>query len=67
MRFPFRHWQLGISISLTLFTPAQTHAEETVLMSYGGYNETIGPTWVAIDKGFYLLTRCNVFRTKLHF
>ena len=22
-------------------------------MSYGGHNETIGPYWVAIDRGFY--------------
>lgn len=32
---------------------AQAVAEDTVLMAYGGHNETIGPYWVAIDKGLY--------------
>ena len=55
MRFPFRRWKLRVSISLILcsFKLGLTHAEETVLMSYGGHNETIGPYWVAIDRGFY--------------
>jgi ABC-type nitrate/sulfonate/bicarbonate transport system substrate-binding protein len=55
MRFPFRHWKLGVFISIMLqFSNfARSHAEETILMSYGGHNETIGPMWVAIDKGFY--------------
>ena len=28
-------------------------ADDIVLMAYGGHNETIGPYWVAIDKGLY--------------
>ena len=55
MRFTFRHLELCVSLTLILFLSilAHTHAEETVLMSYGGHNETIGPYWVAIDKGLY--------------
>ena len=53
MCFPLR-WKLCISISviLCLSNRGPIHAEETVLMSYGGHNETIGPYWVAIDRGF---------------
>src|SRR5215510_7916080 len=55
MRFPFSFWKLCISVSLILCLSKMgaIHAEETVLMSYGGHNESIGPYWVAIDKGFY--------------
>jgi ABC-type nitrate/sulfonate/bicarbonate transport system substrate-binding protein len=55
MHFPFHCWNLCISVSVILFLAklGPIHAEETVLMSYGGHNETIGPYWVAIDKGFY--------------
>ena len=28
-------------------------ADDIVLMAYGGHNETIGPYWVAIDRGLY--------------
>src|SRR6266536_1608392 len=55
MRFPFRCWKLCISVSLILCLSklGPIRAEETVLMCYGGHNETIGPYWVAIDRGFY--------------
>src|SRR5262245_34476030 len=55
MRFLFRCWKLCISVCLILCLSklGTIHAEETVLMSYGGHNETIGPYWVAIDRGFY--------------
>src|SRR5882724_5079955 len=55
MRFPFRCWKLCISVSLILCLSnlGRIHAEETVLMSYCGHNETIGPYWIAIDRGFY--------------
>ena len=55
MRFPFCLLKICFSISLGLFSINLTHvhADETVLMSYGGHNETIGPYWVAIDKGLY--------------
>lgn len=55
MRFPFRHWQLGLAIFIVPISSNLTHsrADDTVLMSYGGHNESIGPYWVAIDKGLY--------------
>ncbi len=28
-------------------------AQEKILMSYGGFNETVGPMWVSVDKGFF--------------
>ena len=28
-------------------------AQEKVLISYGGFNETVGPMWVAVDKGLF--------------
>jgi len=33
--------------------PRHGHADDIVLMAYGGHNETIAPYWVAIDKGLY--------------
>jgi ABC-type nitrate/sulfonate/bicarbonate transport system substrate-binding protein len=33
--------------------PARAYADDIVHMSYGGHNETIGPYWVAVDKGLY--------------
>jgi len=55
VRFPFCLLKICFFISLGLFSINLTHvhADETVLMSYGGHNETIGPYWVAIDKGLY--------------
>jgi ABC-type nitrate/sulfonate/bicarbonate transport system substrate-binding protein len=51
----FRHWKLCISVTLILysFSLAHIHADDIVHMSYGGHNETIGPYWVAVDKGLY--------------
>src|SRR5262245_17002217 len=55
MRLRSSYWKLCISVSLILCLSkiGEIRAEETVLMSYGGHNESIGPYWVAIDKGFY--------------
>jgi ABC-type nitrate/sulfonate/bicarbonate transport system substrate-binding protein len=55
MLFPFRCWKIWIAASLIpcLLKLGPIHAEEAILMSYGGHNETIGPYWVAIDRGFY--------------
>src|SRR5262245_66063991 len=55
MRFLVSYWKLCISVSLILCLSKMgvIRAEETVVMSYGGHNETIGPYWVAIDKDFY--------------
>ena len=35
------------------FANRRSYAEDIVHMVYGGHNETIGPYWVAIDKGIY--------------
>jgi ABC-type nitrate/sulfonate/bicarbonate transport system substrate-binding protein len=47
--------KLGVALTIIflLSIGAQSRGEDTVLMAYGGHNETIGPYWVAIDKGFY--------------
>jgi ABC-type nitrate/sulfonate/bicarbonate transport system substrate-binding protein len=29
------------------------HAQQKVLIAYGGQNETVGPMWVAVDKGLF--------------
>jgi len=45
LRFHFHHF---------LFSQRRASgADEVVLMAYGGHNETIGPYWVAIDRGLY--------------
>ena len=55
MRFYIRRREfcVGIAIILSFSILAHGRAEDTVLMAYGGHNETIGPYWVATDKGFY--------------
>lgn len=53
MSSPFRWWKLCVSITLILYLSGPASAEDTVLMAYGGHNETIGPYWVAIDRGLY--------------
>ena len=42
-----------ISLFLNLATLSAPQAQEKILMSYGGFNETVGPMWVAVDKGFF--------------
>jgi hypothetical protein len=53
MRFPLRRWKLCVSVLVLLCSSdlALCRADDTVMMAYGGHNETIGPYWVAIDKG----------------
>ena len=55
MRFPLQYWKLWLSVALVLFSSSlmPARADDIVLMSYGGHNETIGPYWVAVDKGLY--------------
>ncbi|HEU4340800.1 MAG TPA: ABC transporter substrate-binding protein [Candidatus Binatia bacterium] len=36
-----------------LATLPMAQAQEKILMSYGGFNETVGPMWVAVDKGLF--------------
>jgi ABC-type nitrate/sulfonate/bicarbonate transport system substrate-binding protein len=42
-----------LSLLLYFSGVAPVSANDVVLMSYGGHNETIGPYWVAVDKGLY--------------
>jgi ABC-type nitrate/sulfonate/bicarbonate transport system substrate-binding protein len=44
---------VSICLILGLLSIARSGAEEIVHMAYGGHNETVGPTWVGIDNGFY--------------
>ncbi len=55
MRFLCPRWTFCVSISIIFYfsSLAQSGADDIVLMAYGGHNETIGPYWVAIDKGLY--------------
>ena len=55
MHSALRPWRLcrWISIVLFFFLLGHSRADDIVLMAYGGHNETIGPYWVAIDKGLY--------------
>jgi len=48
-------WTICVSISIIFYflSFAPSGADEVVLMAYGGHNETIGPYWVAIDRGLY--------------
>src|SRR6185503_9359992 len=52
---PLRYWQHGIAVFIILYLSilAPAAADDVVLMAYGGHNETIGPYWVAIDRGLY--------------
>jgi NitT/TauT family transport system substrate-binding protein len=55
MRFPLHCWKLCVLLFLilVLFVSQSSRADDIVHMSYGGHNETIGPYWVAVDKGLY--------------
>jgi ABC-type nitrate/sulfonate/bicarbonate transport system substrate-binding protein len=55
MRFRLRGWKLCVSAVLVFLSGDVTSsaAADIVHMSYGGHNETIGPYWVAVDKGLY--------------
>jgi NitT/TauT family transport system substrate-binding protein len=37
----------------TLAAPSAPKAQDKLLISYGGHNETVGPMWVAVDKGIF--------------
>jgi NitT/TauT family transport system substrate-binding protein len=37
----------------SLSMPSAPLAQDKVIISYGGFNETVGPMWVAVDRGFF--------------
>jgi ABC-type nitrate/sulfonate/bicarbonate transport system substrate-binding protein len=50
-----KSWTFAAMICLLVIfslLPA-SQAQDRILMSYGGFNETVGPMWVAVDKGFF--------------
>ena len=55
MSFLKQHWSLGAFVSLLvhLATPPAAQAQDKLLISYGGHNETVGPMWVAVDRGLF--------------
>jgi NitT/TauT family transport system substrate-binding protein len=50
-----KHWIVCASVFLmvTLATLSAAQAQDKLLISYGGHNETVGPMWVAVDKGIF--------------
>ncbi len=42
-----------IVLLLHLAAPPEPQAQDKLLISYGGHNETVGPMWVAVDKGLF--------------
>jgi NitT/TauT family transport system substrate-binding protein len=50
-----RRWILGAVVALLLCraTLSATGAQDKLLISYGGHNETVGPMWVAVDRGLF--------------
>lgn len=49
-----RAWSCLVLLStVATFDVRRSYADDVVHMVYGGHNETIGPYWVAIDKGIY--------------
>jgi len=55
MSFLKQYWSLcGIVFliaHIAMFSAAQ--AQDKLLISYGGHNETVGPMWVAVDRGLF--------------
>lgn len=54
MRLQSRSWCgiAAVAFVACLITE-KSRADDIVHMAYGGHNETIGPYWVAVDKGIY--------------
>ena len=54
MNFSRGHWVFTAILSLLMELSALTAlAQDKLLISYGGHNETVGPMWVAADKGIF--------------
>jgi NitT/TauT family transport system substrate-binding protein len=50
-----QHWSVGGFVSLILYltTLPAAQGQDKLLISYGGHNETVGPMWVAVDRGLF--------------
>jgi ABC-type nitrate/sulfonate/bicarbonate transport system substrate-binding protein len=55
VRLSLKHWIFFASLCLSsIFTNASAPlAQDKILISYGGHNETVGPMWVGVDKGLF--------------
>jgi NitT/TauT family transport system substrate-binding protein len=55
MGYSSKHRTLFATLSLlvNLAPPSAPQAQERILISYGGFNETVGPMWVAVEKGLF--------------
>ena len=51
-RVPSRLFCFILSLT-SVAAVSSPQAQERVLISYGGFNETVGPMWVAVDKGLF--------------
>ncbi len=50
-----QYWSVGGFVSLILYltTLSVAQGQDKLLISYGGHNETVGPMWVAVDRGLF--------------
>ena len=49
-----QYWSLGGFVSLICISRRFGSAgQDKLLISYGGHNETVGPMWVAVDRGLF--------------
>lgn len=50
-----QYWSVGGFVSLILYltTFSAAQGQDKLLISYGGHNETVGPMWVAVDRGLF--------------
>jgi ABC-type nitrate/sulfonate/bicarbonate transport system substrate-binding protein len=55
VRLSLKDWIFFASLCLSsIFTNASAPlAQDKILISYGGHNETVGPMWVGVDKGLF--------------
>src|ERR1700675_3976479 len=43
----------AVALLVSVSAPSAPEAQEKILFSYAGFNETVGPMWVAVDKGLF--------------
>ena len=43
----------GVFLMMELAMFSTAPAQDKLLISYGGHNETVGPMWVAVDRGIF--------------
>ena len=55
MGFSVKRWSVVgiVSLIVNLSALSAPQAQDKILITYGGQNETAGPMWVAVDKGLF--------------